>query len=392
MKKKTSILILTSLFLFVFSFPVFAETERSIERDVKKVRTEVHDLVKEIVGMVSEKIKDISSQEVPVNFRFNEDLKKGLKGDSVLYLQKILNTDEETKLKENEQSAKEVEEGVFGEETEDAVKRFQEKYKSETLSPVGLTKATGYVGSLSRKKLNNMLGTVSVEIISESDKKEVEEKMLKILSDIKNLRERVFDFYLEASTKVPINITGEVIANGEVRLYWSGNKDTDYYVGYKATKSGGPYTEVGITEDTTGKVTELENGETYYFVITQVIDDKESDFSEEVSVKMPEFEAPYNITSYVVNVGQLGIRWRTKENPEKFNIYRATKYDGPYTFLGETTMQDFVDRSVNLYTDYYYVITQFINGRESDYSPKHADSWYYNFQEGVYPYVPKSEL
>ena len=49
--------------------------------------------------------------------------------------------------------------GNFGNLTLQAVIRFQEKYSSEILTPVGLVKGSGYVGTLTRMKVNQILGS-----------------------------------------------------------------------------------------------------------------------------------------------------------------------------------------------------------------------------------------
>ena len=49
--------------------------------------------------------------------------------------------------------------GYFGPLTKKAVQRFQNKYRAEILTPNGFKSATGMVGSATRKKINDLLGS-----------------------------------------------------------------------------------------------------------------------------------------------------------------------------------------------------------------------------------------
>lgn len=78
-------------------------------------------------------------------FKFNNNLGFGLRNNDVLELQKRLTS-------EGLFTASTT--GYFGSSTRDAVIKYQEKYATEILSPLGLTKGTGFVGLYTRARLN----------------------------------------------------------------------------------------------------------------------------------------------------------------------------------------------------------------------------------------------
>lgn len=82
------------------------------------------------------------------------DLQIGSSGDSVGSLQKTLEREG------FDVSNSEVANHRFGESTASAVVGFQEKYRSEVLTPAGLYRGTGYVGTRTRNKLNALMSCV----------------------------------------------------------------------------------------------------------------------------------------------------------------------------------------------------------------------------------------
>ena len=83
------------------------------------------------------------------HYQFNTNLSVGMRNDDVKHLQECLDYLRFYDLPGNYT-------GYFGGITLVTVKLFQERFADEVLHPLGLTVPTGYVGSSTRKKLNEI--------------------------------------------------------------------------------------------------------------------------------------------------------------------------------------------------------------------------------------------
>lgn len=139
---------------YPFSLSI-STTKRTAEAEqelISQLLLQIESLKQRIAALQAELTRVLGSQGGASCTQFTKDLFFGLKDDSeVRCLQELLKSKEPTLYPEGLVS------GNFFALTQAAVVRFQEKYRSEVLAPVGLTQGTGYVGSLSRRKLNELL-------------------------------------------------------------------------------------------------------------------------------------------------------------------------------------------------------------------------------------------
>ncbi len=121
-------------------------TDEELRTRIAEITEKISQLKSRIQNLLKEELFQKQDDcELTVNLGYGDG------GDDVKCLQKIL------KIEGNEIYPEGIISGWFGPMTKNSVIRFQEKYFSEILVPLGLLKGTGFVGSATRTKLNQIL-------------------------------------------------------------------------------------------------------------------------------------------------------------------------------------------------------------------------------------------
>ncbi len=106
-----------------------------------------------MIASLSAQLAALSGTPATTGYTFNTNLTLGSKGTDVMNLQKVLNMSADTKVASTGAGSPGMETSTFGPMTKAAVVKFQVKY--------GITPAAGYVGAITRAKLNSMGGTTT---------------------------------------------------------------------------------------------------------------------------------------------------------------------------------------------------------------------------------------
>ena len=92
-----------------------------------------------------------------ISNEFTRNLSVGDEGLEVLALQQMLNDNPKTRVANSGPGSRGLESTYYGSLTANAVSRFQELYASDILTPVGLTRGSGYFGPSTRAKMNALI-------------------------------------------------------------------------------------------------------------------------------------------------------------------------------------------------------------------------------------------
>ena len=169
----------------------------------------------------------------------------------------------------------------------------------------------------------------------------------------------IFSFIPIASGDTPMPPAGLSVISGnhEASFTWEPVAGATEYVIWRTDTSGGPYDFVAQTQVNGYADHTINNGDTYYYVVTALNADGQSPYSSQVEVTPTTsvLEAPANVTVISGN-GAVSLTWDAVTSAVHYNVYRISP-DGQYTLLSPSAPGlSYTDRNVTNGLQYYYVI------------------------------------
>ncbi|MBI4130667.1 hypothetical protein HY468_05090 [Candidatus Roizmanbacteria bacterium] len=146
-----AVMLLGMAFVAVLPGKASAQTVESLTAQINQLLSLIASLQAQLAGLGG---GATTASVCP--YTWSRNLTVGSSGDDVMKLQKFLNASADTQVAASGAGSAGNETSTFGPATKGAVVKFQNKYASETLSPIGLSAGTGYFGALSRAKANSV--------------------------------------------------------------------------------------------------------------------------------------------------------------------------------------------------------------------------------------------
>ena len=156
--KKKIVAVVTALTLSVMMVPGIGQgqTVEELLAQIAALQKQLADLQAQLAAL-QPAAPTVGVPAACTGITFVRNLTVGSTGADVKCLQALLNTDPATQVAATGPGSPGKETSYFGPLTRIAVIKFQEKYAAEILTPVGLTKGTGFIGSKTIAKLNALL-------------------------------------------------------------------------------------------------------------------------------------------------------------------------------------------------------------------------------------------
>jgi fibronectin type 3 domain-containing protein len=156
-------------------------------------------------------------------------------------------------------------------------------------------------------------------------------------------------------TPLPPTGLAAVGGNNQVTLSWTASAGASSYNVKRSDAPSGPYTIVGSPSGASYIDRTVVNGATYFYVVTALFGDHESEPSAYAGVTLP--PAPPTGLTATAGDRQVTLAWAASATATSYNVKRSLSSNGPFTLVNSITTVSYTDMALSNGTTYYYVVT-----------------------------------
>ena len=175
-----------------------------------------------------------------------------------------------------------------------------------------------------------------------------------------------------AAPAAPVVTAGNSAVSGKPMLTWNAVDGATSYKVYRAAKEDGTYGLLGSTSATSYTNTGAKEGVTYYYKVTAVNENGESESSNIVSRQVksvtPKPSAPVVKIGHSAASGKPQLMWNAVSGATSYKVYRAAAESGSYSLLGTVTVTNYTNTGAKAGVTYYYKVTAVNDSGESAFS------------------------
>jgi fibronectin type 3 domain-containing protein len=173
-----------------------------------------------------------------------------------------------------------------------------------------------------------------------------------------------------ATPQIPTGFVASA-GDGQVTLLWNTVNNATSYVIQRSTSASGPYSSLQVVTNSTYNDTNLQNGNTYFYIVASMGPTGQSANSQVVSAiptQVLTAPLPPTLINAVPGNGSVSLSWTASTNAISYTIYRTNSRGANYSILAQTGTNPYTDTTVGIGSTYYYVISASNNAGTSAYS------------------------
>jgi fibronectin type 3 domain-containing protein/archaellum component FlaG (FlaF/FlaG flagellin family) len=175
-------------------------------------------------------------------------------------------------------------------------------------------------------------------------------------------------FYIKVTGLVapPDELSVSSVTFDSITLSWGPAAEAMGYLVYRSAGSDGLYAKITTSAVTATSYTNtgLSAGTTYYYKVSTVNGDRESEKSAYVfALTVP--SAPADVGVVTASSRSIRVSWSAATGAESYNIYRSDTAAGTYDQVGTSATTSYTDTALQLNSSYYYKVSALNSGGES---------------------------